>query len=155
MSYNQEFMQIAIDEANKCLNNEGCGPFGACIVKDNKLVSVGNNMVVCGDDPTAHAEIVAIRNACKELKTYNLLGCELYSSCQPCPMCLSACYWAGISKVYYAATKEDASSYGFIDGDLYSYFKGDKTQKLNNMEIEKVDFMEAISTFENYKGKIY
>ena len=117
---NKEFMQLAIDTAlDNIKNNEG-GPFGAVIVKDGVLIAKSPNTVTTSNDPTAHAEINAIRLACKELKTFELSGCEIYSSCEPCPMCLSAIYWARISKVYYAADRFDAKKAGFDDSFIYN-----------------------------------
>lgn len=117
---NKEFLQLAIDTAlDNIKNNEG-GPFGAVIVKDGVLIAKSPNTVTTSNDPTAHAEINAIRLACKELNTFDLSGCEIYSSCEPCPMCLSAIYWARISKVYYAADRFDAKKAGFDDSFIYN-----------------------------------
>lgn len=113
-------MQLAIDTAlDNIKNNEG-GPFGAVIAKDGVLIAKSPNTVTTSNDPTAHAEINAIRLACKELNTFDLSGCEIYSSCEPCPMCLSAIYWARISKVYYAADRFDAKKAGFDDSFIYN-----------------------------------
>jgi len=94
------------------------GPFGAVVVQGDEIIGEGFNLVVHKHDPTAHAEIVAIRQACRFLKSHTLKGCELYTSCEPCPMCLGAIFWAGISKVYYAATREDAAQAGFSDIEI-------------------------------------
>jgi len=110
--FNSKYMdmaaQLSIDNIDR-----GGGPFGAVIVKDNEVVATGVNAVTLNNDPTAHAEVSAIRNACKKLSTFNLKGCVVYSSCEPCPMCLSALYWAGVSKIYYGNTKEDAAAIDF------------------------------------------
>ncbi len=98
---------------------KGGGPFGAVIVKDNKIIAEGTNLVTINNDPTAHAEIVAIRNAAAYLNDFNLSGCEIYTSCEPCPMCLSAIYWARIDKIWYANTKNDAKEIGFDDSFIY------------------------------------
>jgi len=98
---------------------KGGGPFGAVIVKDGKIISKGVNKVITKNDPTSHAEVEAIRSAAKKLKNFNLKGCELYTSCEPCPMCLSAVYWARIDKIYYGNTKKDAAKIGFIDDFIY------------------------------------
>ena len=98
----------------------GQGPFGAVIVKDDKIVGQGHNNVVAYNDPTAHAEVVAIRDACKNLGTYELQDCEIYTSCEPCPMCLSAIYWAKLCKIYYGNTRNDAAEIGFDDAFLYA-----------------------------------
>lgn len=117
---NKEFLQLAIDTAlDNIKSNEG-GPFGAVIAKDGVLIAKSPNTVTTSNDPTAHAEINAIRLACKELNTFDLSGCEIYSSCEPCPMCLSAIYWARISKVYYAADRFNAQKAGFDDSFIYN-----------------------------------
>lgn len=113
-------MQLAIDTALDNIKSNNGGPFGAVIVKDGVLIAKSPNTVTTSNDPTAHAEINAIRLACKELKTFDLSGCEIYSSCEPCPMCLSAIYWARISKVYYAADRFDAKKAGFDDSFIYN-----------------------------------
>lgn len=116
--YNPEFMELAarLSEENvEC----GGGPFGAVIVKDGEVVATGVNSVTRSNDPTAHAEVSAIRNACKKLGTFSLAGCDVYSSCEPCPMCLSALYWAGVRKIYYGNTKEDAEAIDFSDKFIY------------------------------------
>ena len=114
-----EFMReaIALSERNMT-TNEG-GPFGAVIVKDGKIVGRGNNQVLATNDPTAHAEVVAIRDACSNLGTFQLDGCEIYCSCEPCPMCLGAIYWARPDKIYFANTKKDAADIGFDDAFIY------------------------------------
>lgn len=113
-------MQLAIDTALDNIKSNNGGPFGAVIVKDGMLIAKSPNTVTSSNDPTAHAEINAIRLACKELNTFDLSGCEIYSSCEPCPMCLSAIYWARISKVYYAADRFDAQKAGFDDSFIYN-----------------------------------
>lgn len=116
--YDKKFMLEAIRVANENIENEG-GPFGAVIVKDGEIIAASGNSVTIDNDPTAHAEVNTIRKACKRLGTFNLEGCEIYSSCEPCPMCLSAIYWAHIDKLYYATTKYDAASIGFDDSFIY------------------------------------
>jgi tRNA(Arg) A34 adenosine deaminase TadA len=113
------FMQEAIDLAKKNMESGNGGPFGAIVVKDGKIIGKGSNKVTSDNDPTAHAEITAIRNACKNLNSFQLDGCEIYTSCEPCPMCLGAIYWARPGKVYYAATKDDAADAGFDDEFIY------------------------------------
>ena len=112
------FMRMAIELSTKNID-EGGGPFGAVIVKDGKVIATGTNRVVPNNDPTAHAEVTAIRAACSKLGTFNLEGCTIYSSCEPCPMCLSAIYWAGISKLCYGNTKKDAAKINFSDAFIY------------------------------------
>ena len=113
-----DFMKRAISLSIDNIKNNG-GPFGCVIVKENEIIAEGVNRVTFNNDPTAHAEIVAIRNACQKLNTFNLEGCELYSSCEPCPMCLSAIYWSHIDKVYYGNSREDAAKIKFDDKFIY------------------------------------
>ena len=141
-----EYMDIAIDLSKD--NNYG-GPFGACIVKDGKIIGKGYNRVIKDMDPTAHAEIVAIREACKTINSYDLSGCELYTSCYPCPMCLSAIIWSNIKKVYYANTKEDAEDIGFRDNLIYDFIKGDSDNK-DILDLEELNREDAIKVFEEY-----
>lgn len=115
----REFIDRAIKLSEKGMNNNAGGPFGAVIVKDDKIIAEGYNQVTSSNDPTAHAEIVAIREACKNLNSFQLDGCIIYTSCEPCPMCLGAIYWARPSAVYYACTKEDAAEVGFDDDFIY------------------------------------
>ncbi len=113
------FLRKAIQLAIAKMEAGYGGPFGAVVVKDGKIVAEGYNQVTSANDPTAHAEVVAIRNACKALGSYQLVGCELYTSCEPCPMCLGAIYWARPDAVYFAATKTDAQGAGFDDQFIY------------------------------------
>ncbi|RFZ82304.1 nucleoside deaminase [Mucilaginibacter terrenus] len=115
----KDFMQMAIELSEYNVRQGLGGPFGAVIVKDGMVVARSANKVVPTNDPTAHAEVSAIRMACTELGTFSLEGCEIYTSCEPCPMCLGAIYWARISKVYYANTKADAAAIGFDDHFIY------------------------------------
>jgi tRNA(Arg) A34 adenosine deaminase TadA len=124
-----EFMNIALDLARDNMKNLNGGPFGAVIVKNGEIIAQGINRVLKENDPTCHAEIVAIRNACKKTGTYHLHGCVIYSSCEPCPMCLAAIYWARIDKLYYAAGKKDAARAGFADDHIY--------QEINRHPIER------------------
>ncbi|MBL8006367.1 MAG: nucleoside deaminase [Ignavibacteria bacterium] len=119
-SKSEYFMKQAILLSKENLSKVSGGPFGAVIVKDGKLISGGSNQVTTHNDPTAHAEIEAIRAACKALNTFSLEGCEIYTSCEPCPMCLSAIYWARLDKIYYANTREDAAELNFDDEFLYN-----------------------------------
>ena len=115
----EELMLRAIELAERNASSVTGGPFGAVVVKDGKVIAEASNTVTVENDPTAHAEVNAIRKACAALGTFDLSGCELYTSCEPCPMCLAACYWAHIDKVYYAADREDAAAAGFDDSDIY------------------------------------
>lgn len=112
-------LRMAIDLADEKSADGQCGPFGAVVARERTVLGVGWNRVVTSRDPTAHAEIVAIREACERLKTHDLSGCALYTSCEPCPMCLSAIYWARIGRVVYAADRRDAATAGFDDGYIY------------------------------------
>ena len=148
-------MKVANDLAEKNnLTNLG-GPFGAVVVKNGKIVGKGSNCVVGSNDPTAHAEIMAIRNACKELNTFDLSGCELYTSCYPCPMCLSAIIWSNIKKVYYGNTKEDAAEIGFRDDMIYKYIErlSRNKEEKNIIELIPIDREETIKAFEEFKNK--
>ena len=115
-----KYMKIAKELSEDNLKTNVGGPFGACIVKDGDIIGKGSNHVLSNNDPTAHAEVMAIRDACKNIDSYDLSDCELYTSCYPCPMCLSAIIWANIKKVYYGNTKEDAANIGFRDDYIYN-----------------------------------
>ena len=120
--YNQKFMDLAVKLSVENIDNGG-GPFGAVIVKDGEIVATGVNRVTASNDPTAHAEVNAIREACSKLGNFKLSGCVIYSSCEPCPMCLSALYWAGVAKIYFGNTKEDAAAIDFSDNMIYDELK--------------------------------
>ena len=147
---NKEFMKMAIELSIESVNKKG-GPFGCVIVKNNKVIAKGSNKVTSTNDPTAHGEIVAIREACKKLNNFNLNGSELYSTCEPCPMCLSAIYWARISKIYYANTREDAQKIDFDDSFIYSEFE----KKVKERKIPMIQMMrnEALKAFELWDKK--
>lgn len=113
-------MQRAIELARNGMDNNAGGPFGCVVAKDGQIIAEGNNRVTSTNDPTAHAEVVAIREACKSLNTFQLDGCSVYTSCEPCPMCLGAIYWARPEKVFFACTREDAASVGFDDELIYN-----------------------------------
>jgi guanine deaminase len=119
MQEQNKFMQAAINLAKENLKLKNGGPFGAVVVKNGKIIGKGTNSVTSQNDPTAHAEINAIREACNNLNSFQLADCDIYSSCEPCPMCLGAIYWARPKKLYYAATREDAASAGFDDSEIY------------------------------------
>ncbi|MDR0863752.1 MAG: nucleoside deaminase [Candidatus Symbiothrix sp.] len=130
---------------------EGGGPFGAVIVKEGKEVASGYNQVTVKVDPTAHAEVTAIRKAAKKLKTFDLSGCEIYTSCEPCPMCLSAIYWARIDKIYYANTQTDAKAIGFDDSFIYGQLELPEDKR--SIPVVKMLRNEAIEAFEIWKNK--
>ena len=119
MAYSEEFLREAIRLSKAKMEAGESGPFGAVIVKDGKIVGQGRNRVTSANDPTAHAEIMAIRDACTTLGTFSLKGCEIYASCEPCPMCLSAIYWARLDALYFAGSQSDAADAGFDDALLY------------------------------------
>ena len=147
----RKYMQMAIDLSIVNID-EGGGPFGAVIVRDGKLISKGTNRVVPNNDPTAHAEVVAIRNACRELATFDLSGCTVYTSFEPCPMCLSALYWAGIERICYANTKRDAAAIDFDDSFIYDQLRLD----YNRRSIHCEHFMrdEAMEAFRKWEDKV-
>ena len=147
-----EYMKIAKELSDDNLKTNVGGPFGACIVKDGKIIGKGSNHVLANNDPTAHAEIMAIRDACKNIKSYDLSGAELYTSCYPCPMCLSAIIWSNIKKVYYGNTKEDAESIGFRDNYIYDFIKNNNSDK-NILDLESMDREETIKTFNAFANK--
>lgn len=144
------YMEKAKENAENGIMKKEGGPFGVVITdKNGNIISNGNNKVIKNNDPTAHAEVVAIREACEKLNTYDLSDCILYTSCEPCPMCLSAIIWANIKEVYYACTKEDAGNIGFRDDVIYDFIKG-KNKDL--LELKQIDRDECIKTFEKYKN---
>lgn len=144
-----KYINLAKSEAMLGINNNEGGPFGAIITdKEGNIVAKGNNKVLKNNDPTAHAEIVAIRNACSKLNTYDLSEYILYTSCEPCPMCLSAIIWSNIKEVYYACTKNDAAEIGFRDDMIYEYLKGNNKDLIN---LKQIDRDECIELFEEYK----
>ena len=143
-----KFMRAAIKEAEKGIfNNEG-GPFGAVIVKDGKIIARGHNQVVKNEDPTCHGEMMAIRKACKKLGTFNLSGCEIYTTGEPCPRCLGAILWARIDKIYYGCNVVDTEMIGFDDLDFY--------KKIDNKTefMFEIDREECLKLYEKYKAQI-
>jgi len=139
-----DFMKMAIDLAKLSIEKGG-GPFGCVIVKDNKVVGKGHNRVTLNNDPTAHAEIMAIRDACKNLGTFQLEGCEVYTSCYPCPMCIGAIYWARPSIIYYGATHVDAHDAGFDDKFIYNELK--KQDDMKRIPIIQISGLKASEVF--------
>lgn len=151
-----KYMEKAKEKADYGIKNNEGGPFGAVIVdKEGNIIAEGNNKVLKNNDPTAHAEITAIREACKKLNTYDLSEYILYTSCEPCPMCLSAIIWSNIKKVFYGCTRKDAGEIGFRDDMIYEYLKGKNKELIN---LEEIDREECLKSFEKYKennGIIY
>ena len=146
-----KFMQRAIELSIESINSGG-GPFGSVIVKDEKIISEGMNRVTVDNDPTSHGEIVAIRNASKKLNTFNLSNCSLYSSCEPCPMCMSAIYWSRIGNVYYANTRDDAKKINFDDSLIYSEIS--KKNEDRKIPIKQMLRDEALKAFDLWDKKI-
>ena len=143
-------IQLSIDSVNT-----GGGPFGSVIVKDNKIISEGMNRVTSNNDPTAHGEIVAIRQACEILNTFNLSGTEIYTSCEPCPMCLSGIYWAHVDKIYYGNTRTDAAKIGFDDDFIYQEFNKDITsRKISMIQTMNDEASKAFDSWEKKPDKI-
>ncbi len=130
MKDDKYYIREAIKQANKGISNKEGGPFGAIVVKNGEIVGRGNNKVTSTNDPTAHAEMVAIRDACKNLNSFQLDDCIIYSSCEPCPMCLGAIYWARPKKLVFASSKEDASEAGFDDSLIYKEIALPKEKRL-------------------------
>jgi len=149
------FMQAAIDEAYDGIIAHHGGPFGSVIVKDGKVVGRGHNQVLRKNDPTCHGEVSAIRNACKKLKTYDLTGCEIYTTGEPCPMCLFACLWTNIDKIYYGCTIEDNSLIGFRDEKLDEIGTGrDKLKDYLNC-IDRDACLELFRQYQNMEHTVY
>ena len=149
------YMKIAKELSDDNLKTNAGGPFGACIVKNGEIVGKGSNHVLKNNDPTAHAEIMAIRDACKNINSYDLSGCELYTSCYPCPMCLSAIVWSNIKHVYYGNTKEDAAEIGFRDDFIYNYISQLTEGTKNNsvLNLTQLDREETIKSFIDFSNK--
>lgn len=145
-------MDEAIRLAKENVKNGSGGPFGAVVVKDGEIVAACGNSVTPSNDPTAHAEVNAIREACRKLGTYQLDGCEVYASCEPCPMCLGAIYWARPSKVYYASTKEDAADAGFDDSFIYKEITMPEAER--SIPFLKVEEKEAGEEFRMWKTSV-
>jgi tRNA(Arg) A34 adenosine deaminase TadA len=143
-------MLRAIELSMISLKEDG-GPFGCVIVKNNEIISEGFNEVTNKNDPTAHAEIVAIRNACKKLNTFNLKGTQMFTSCEPCPMCLSAIYWSHIDKIYYGNNRKDAAKIGFDDSYIYDELSIDLNKR--KIPLEQINEKEAIKAFEEWEVK--
>lgn len=148
-------MRLAIYYSEAAMDRKMGGPFGAIITKGDRLVGIGYNRVTSSNDPTAHAEIDAIRDACGYLETYDLSGCVIFSSCEPCPMCLSAIYWARIEKIYYGADRDDAVDIGFDDAWIYSQVSTPVGERAIPMEqIEAESARKSIRKWATFSGKI-
>ena len=148
------FMSRAIELSIESVKSGG-GPFGSVIIKNNEIISEGMNRVTKNNDPTAHGEIVAIRNACKNLNDFSLKGCELYTSCEPCSMCLSAIYWSRIDKIYYANTRDDAKKIDFDDSLIYSELaKKIKERKIPTTQLMRNEALQGFKLWKNTENKV-
>jgi len=146
---NLEIMQLGIEEARKTMKQDIGGPFGAVVVKDGEVIAVSSNHVLANNDPTAHAEVMAIRKACEKLGTHDLSGCEIYATGYPCPMCLSAIIWANIKKVYVCGMPEDAEKIGFRDDFIYRFIQ-DNMQDKDVLAIEELGSEPACELYDEY-----
>lgn len=147
----QVFMREAIAQSAFCVQSGQGAPFGTVIVKDGQIIARGHNQVMPANDPTAHAEVVAIREACQSLNTFLLDGCDLYTSCEPCPMCLGAIYWARIDRVFYASTQNDAAAIGFDDQFIYDEIERPISER--QLPMEQLLREEALAVFQEWSDR--
>jgi len=145
------FMLRAIELARQGMDSNSGGPFGAVVVKEGKVIGEGSNLVTSTNDPTAHAEIVAVRNACQKLGSFQLDGCIIYTSCEPCPMCLAAIYWARPEKIIFGCTRQDAADIGFDDDFLY----GELNKRIEERKLPMISLMreKSLSVFQKWSEK--
>ncbi len=148
------FMKKAVEEAYIGINNNEGGPFGCVIVKDNKIIGKGHNQVLKNNDPTCHGEMMAIHNACKNIKSFDLSGCELYTTGEPCPMCMGAILWANIDKVYYGCNIVDTEKIGFRDSIFYKLQNQDERSKINK-ELDREECLKLYEDYQKIKHKGY
>ncbi len=154
MERHDEFMRQAIELSKRNVINGLGGPFGAVIVKDGLIIAKSGNLVTTNNDPTAHAEIATIRLACEKLNTFTLEGCVIYTSCEPCPMCLAAIYWARLDKMYYANTKKDAAEVGFDDAFIYEEIGlSPEIRKLKSQQILHTEGLDAFKMWHISESK--
>lgn len=151
MTPDETYMRLAIRLAQQSVNEDLGGPFGCVIVKDGRIVGEGFNQVTTTNDPTAHAEVVAIRDACRNLESFQLDGCTIYTSCEPCPMCLGAIYWARPDGIYFAATRQDAAAAGFDDEMFYSELLRPNEQR--HLPMKTLLREESKKVFQNWVAK--
>ncbi len=151
MNDNVNFMQRAIDLGIRAMRDGTGGPFGAVIVKDNHIIGQGQNRVIGQCDPTAHAEIEAIRESCQKLTRFDLSGCDIYTSCEPCPMCLGGIYWARLDKIYYAANRADAAAINFDDEYVYTQL----SKPCHNRDIPMIETrrQDSLAMFAEWQAK--
>jgi tRNA(Arg) A34 adenosine deaminase TadA len=147
----KQFMMRAIELARAGMDNNAGGPFGCVVVKNGEIIGEGNNRVTSTNDPTAHAEVIAIREACNALGTFQLDGCAIYTSCEPCPMCLGAIYWARPAQVFYAGTREDAAAAGFDDEFIYTELE--KSNAEREMTMQNLMRDEVLEVFRDWSAK--
>jgi tRNA(Arg) A34 adenosine deaminase TadA len=154
MTREEKFMNEAILLSERGMQNNEGGPFGCVVVKGDKIIGKGYNKVISTNDPTAHAEIIAIREACKNLGAFQLDGCEIFTSCEPCPICLGAIYWSRAKIIYYANTREDASEIGFDDSMIYDEIKADlKERKIPAINLGREEALKAFKIWSEKKDK--
>jgi tRNA(Arg) A34 adenosine deaminase TadA len=146
-----QFMQRAIMLSRQNLQTGDGGPFGAVIVRDGEIIAEGRNLVVAGNDPTAHAEVVAIREACRQLGRFHLEDCDIYASCEPCPMCLGAIYWARLRRLFFAANREDAARAGFDDSAIYQQIPLPSVER--SIPTERIMQDDAAEVFREWRRK--
>lgn len=150
----KKFLEKAIELSRQGMKNGRGGPFGCVIVMGDEVVGEGSNMVTSSNDPTAHAEVVAIRNACEKLGTYQLSGCEIFTSCEPCPMCLGAIYWARPKRVVYANTRQEAAGIGFDDEFIYDEINAQMMdRKIPFIHLSHPKAIEVFEQWKNWEGK--
>lgn len=150
-----KMMSYAVQMALESAQTKNGGPFGAIIVKNGEIVGFGKNSVTTKNDPTAHAEVMAIRDACQNLNTFQLEDCEIYTSCEPCPMCLGAIYWARLNKIYYAASQHDAAKIGFDDNFIYVELAKEKSERFIKMnQLQPDGYLEPFEFWQKTTEKI-
>lgn len=154
MNEKTKYMQLAIKEARTGITNGHGGPFGAVIVKDGMVIGKGHNEVIKNNDPTCHGEMMAIHNACKKINSFDLSGTEIYTTGQPCPMCLAAILWANISKVYYGCNITDTEKIGFRDSAFFEFQKSETAKAKFMQEIERDECLKLYNEYQNIEGKI-
>lgn len=145
------FMQRAIQLSLENVRSGRGGPFAAVVVKDGDIIGEGANQVTATNDPSAHAEVLAIRQACRRVQHFKLAGCSIYSSCEPCPMCLGLIYWAGLEKVYYGNTKQDAAAIGFDDSRIYRELELPREQRA--LPMQQIEREQALEAFRDWQAK--
>ncbi len=150
----ENFMILAVKEAFKAIKSNQGGPFGSVIVSKGKIIAKAHNTVISSNDPTAHAEINAIRLAGKKLKSFDLSSCELFTTCEPCPMCLAAIYWAKIEKIYFGCSRKDAAKIDFKDKFIYDIFEGKSRKKVKMIHLDRKDCLQPFHEWFVKKDKI-